>query len=372
LIALAATACHGAGDPSGPTSVYLSIDNGPGLAVPDELLVTASGDSGTLFHAQRLPATGALVPPPGGGSLLGTVTVYVGADVTHLDLEVSGYADGAWLSDVTATVVVVQGKQVSATVVLAPAGGTDAGVDSGSGQDAPAPADGGLDAPDGGAPQDAPRADAPADAPAADTPAADATPDAGAVEAAETAGCVGSMLAGTSPAPVSPVNLTTEGTLDWRHWGAMSFVDYKAMDAASLISNYTTIGGSSVVDILDARGGMNFEWSDGAPPRNSLTQAPYSVGIQGTGAGFAFTIPAAATPRTAIVYVSGQNDATTFTASLSDGCVADYVASRTDTQAYAAVHRITFQSAAPGAELRVSWVMSSGSDPIGLFAADLF
>ena len=58
---LALGACKG-GDPSGATSVFLTIDNGAGLAVPDELRVTAYGDNGVLFMGARLPESGTLQP----------------------------------------------------------------------------------------------------------------------------------------------------------------------------------------------------------------------------------------------------------------------------------------------------------------------
>jgi hypothetical protein len=363
LAAAAAAAGCAKGDPSGATSVYLTVENGPGLTVPDELRVTATGDSGPVFEMQRLPASGPLLPPAGGGALLGTVTLYVGAGVSQLAIDVRGYAGGAPVSEGTASVGVVAGKQVSATVMLAPSTGADggageeAGGDAADAADAEEPVDGGAPADDGAPPSDGGSAEA-TDAFDAPAPA-----DAGL--------CQGSTLSGTAAAPVSPVNLTTEGTTDWRHWGAMQFVDFKAI-SGSLISDYTVVGGGTKMDILSARGGVTFEWTDGAPPRTSTTQAPYSVGVLGNGAGFTFTVPATAAAQTLAVYLSGQNDVTTFTASLSDGCRSEYTVSRTDTQAYAAVHRITFKSAVPGAQLSIRWVMSTGSDPIGLFAATLY
>ena len=60
------------------------------------------------------------------------------------------------------------------------------------------------------------------------------------------------------------------------------------------------------------------------------------------------------------------------TASLSDGCVANYTMTRTDTQVYVAVHRISFRSALPGTLLHVTWTMTAGTAPIGLHAATLY
>jgi len=343
LLALAVAACA-KGDPSGPTSVYLTIDNGQGLAAPDELRLSAVGDSGPLFDDQRLPASGALVPPAGGGALLGTVTLYVGAGTSGLDIEVRGYLGGAAQSDGTTHVSVVAGKQVAATVVLAAASGSDAGSDGeGAASDGGAPSGEGLD---GATPPDGRDLDG----------------------AATDAGCAGSSLSGVAAVPTSPVDLTAEGLLDWRHWGLGGAVDYKRTDAATLISDYTVIGTGATSDVMR---NLVFSWTDGYP-RTTVSSAPAAFAITGVNSGFEITAPAAASARTLAVYVSGESDSAVLVATLSDGCVTDYVATHSDTQVYLAVHRLTFRSATPGAELRVRWTMTDGTGAIGIHAATLY
>jgi hypothetical protein len=365
LLALVLPACA-TGDPSGATSVYLTVDNGPGLAAPDELLVTATSEGGDpgagtqLFAAQRLPATGALAPPTGDGRVLGTVTVYVGAGITRLRLDVSGYAGGALQSSGAASVGVTAGKQVSASVVLE---GLPGGGDAGEPADAGAPPDAGA-APDAGEPADA------SDGTDGGAPT-DAAGDAGERPAPETtdAGCSGSLLTGTATAPPSSVDLTAEGVLDWRHWGLNDMVDFK-MTAGNRISDYTGVGSGTISNANETRG-LTFDWSDGSP-RMSVTGAPYATMVAGTGDGFEISVPAEAAMHTLAVYVSGENDTGVLTASLSDGCVGDYTSTATDSQIFLAVHRLTFRSAAAGARLRVRWVMTAGVGAVGLHAATLY
>jgi len=116
---LAVAACKGAA-PSGATSVFLTIDNSPGLSVPDELRVTGYGDDGIIFSDAHLPETGTLQPLGATGSPLGTVTVYVPAGVTQLRVDVRGYAAQVMRSQGATQVGVMRDKQVSARVVLQP------------------------------------------------------------------------------------------------------------------------------------------------------------------------------------------------------------------------------------------------------------
>jgi hypothetical protein len=364
LLALALPACA-TGDPSGATSVYLTVDNGPGLAAPDELRVTATSEGGDpvagtqLFTGQRLPATGALAPPSGGGRLLGTVTVYVGPGVTRLRLDVSGYAGGALESSGAASVGVTPGKQVSASVVLE---GLPGGGDAGAPPDAGERPDAGADADAGVASDAAAGADA-----ASPTDAAGDTAERPAPEA--DGGCSSSLLTGSAAAPPSSVDLTAEGVLDWRHWGTSNMVDFK-MTAGNRISDYTSVGSGTMPTSPEMRG-LTFDWSDGSP-RMSVTGAPYATMVAGTGDGFEISVPAEAATHTLAVYVSGENDTGVLTASLSDGCVGDYTSTTTSSQIFLAVHRLTFRSGAAGAQLRVRWVMTAGAGAVGLHAATLY
>jgi hypothetical protein len=308
--------------------------------VPDELRVTARGDDGTLFEGQRLPESGALMPPASGGSLLGTVTLYVGAGTSRLDIDVSGLVSGDSRSDGTTSVAVVAGKQVSATVQLAQLGAAD---DGGADDGHDAAGEGADEGGEGGG-------EGPADA---------------GVDAA----CAGSSLSGAaSITPTPPIDLTAEGTLDWRHWGLSAFVDFK-QTAGDRIGDYTQIGEGMYSDVM--RSALTFSWSDGSP-RQSVTAAPAAPALAGTGSGFDFMVSAEAAVHTLAVYVSGENDTGILTASLTDGCVPDYTTAATGTDVFTAVHRIAFRSAVPGAKLHITWTMTAGTGPIALHAATLY
>src|SRR5262249_13584875 len=177
-------------------------------------------------------------------------------------------------------------------------------------------ADGGVDAPAGEA-----GSDATGDATGTET----APPDAGG-----DGRCSGSSLSGTVMVPTSPVDLTTEGTVDWRHWGLDGMTDSKT-GAGNRISDFTLIGNGTT---SSPQRGLLFNWADGSGSRMSVTGAPYAYAVAGTGDGFEVTVTAEATTRTLAFYVSGDNDTGLFTASLLDGCVPDSSLATTNTPGY--------------------------------------
>jgi hypothetical protein len=369
LLVAALCSCSG-GLPKGATSVYLTIQNGAGQAIPDQLLVTAYGDGTPVYSDERLPRSGALTVT-GPDAVLGTVTIYVPAGVVELRIVVSGYKDQIKRAEGSTTTRITAGRQVQARAVLqpfsdsgdgsvndsrdsdtadqadtSPADGTDGPADTGTTPDGP---------PDAGATPDGP-------------PDNGAAPDAGSPESGSP-DCQGSSLAGRAEAPVAAVDLTAEGTLDWRFWGPPGTVDFKRT-AGNRISDYTPIG--TVSPATRFRNTVSFAWSDGSP---TVTTTGASDTLDVTtmmGAGAALTVPATAAARTLSVYVGGDNDTGSFEASLSDGCVADYAATATNGRSgYNVVYRVTFQSATPGAVLRVRWTMLAGFGGIGLYAATL-
>lgn len=152
--------CASEGPPTGATSVFLAIRNQPTAVVPDELRLTARTVNAVLFDGQRLPEAGELLPV--GGSLLGTVTLYVGAAEGGLEIELEGRVAGVPRTRGVTTVEILAGHQVSAEVVLAAVDDLDGGAPDGGGDDGAAPEDdgGAADAGDGGAPPEDAAADA--------------------------------------------------------------------------------------------------------------------------------------------------------------------------------------------------------------------
>jgi hypothetical protein len=350
----------GKGLPEGATSVYLTIQNGVGLGVPDQLQVSAFGDGTPVYTAEPLPRSGAQI---GGGpdGLLGTVTIYVPAGVAELRTVVSAYTNQIKRAEGSVTVRVVSGRQVSARAVLQPFsdstdGSTDAGAapDAGSGGDTQPDdvADGGTGGTGGtsGTPDGSTDVTAP--------------PDGGSPDSLN---CASSSLSGVSATPTGNIDLTAEGTVDWRLWGAPPMVSYKRT-AGDKISDYTMIGSGPVSTHF--RSGVTFSWSDGSPTL-VVTGAENLLNLGTVGSGAAITAAAATTARTLSVYVGGSNDTGLFEATLSDGCVTGYSASATNSREYYVVYRVTFKSAVPGTVLRVRWTMTAGFEAIGLFAATL-
>ena len=176
-------------------------------------------------------------------------------------------------------------------------------------------------------------------------------------------------MVGSSATAVNPVNLTTEGTRDWRFWGPSGATNFK-QTAGDMISDYTVISPGAVTGHF--RNAVTFSWSDGSPTP-SQTGAADSINVSVTvGGGVSITVPASSTARTLSVYVGGSNDTGMLQASLSDGCVSDYVATASNGRnAYTVVFHMTFKSAVPGTVLRVSWTMAGGFEAIGFYAATL-
>jgi hypothetical protein len=346
--------------------VFLTIANGAGLAGPDELRVSAFGDGAGLYTDQRLPSSGALVPAGADGEL-GTVTLYAPDTVTELRVTVAGYKAGLETGAGTTTARLDAGRQVTARLTLTAFTGTgDAGADSSSGGGGSGAGGAGGAGGNGGTVKDAGTSgDAPDDTTVVTIDAG--RPDQGPADLGSA--CQNSSLAGSSATAVNPVNLTAEGTLDWRFWGPSGATNYKRT-AGNLISDYTLVGGGAVTTHF--RNAVTFNWTDGSPTLFQLGTGD-SINVSATvGGGASITVPASATGRTLSLYVGGSNDTGEVQATLSDGCISDYVATASNGRnGYTVVFRMTFKSAVPGTVLRVSWTMAAGFEGIGFYAATL-
>jgi len=123
-------------------------------------------------------------------------------------------------------------------------------------------------------------------------------------EASATPGAAQSLRV-TFSSPVSSVNLTTQGTLDWSEWG-YDFHDHKS-GGGSLISDITYLNSSAQTYVSTPK----YSWTDGSPTAVATnTTATYYV--NSTGSSETFTIPTYTTSHTARVYVA------------EDSCTADF------------------------------------------------
>jgi hypothetical protein len=171
-------------------------------------------------------------------------------------------------------------------------------------------------------------------------------------------------LVGSGTSVATAVNLTAEGSLDWEHWGDGT-LNRKAGVAAQL-SNYTLLSGSAGVYTNDPR---PMSWSDGTPTASSTNNFN---GVYTAGQGFSFTAPADTTRRTLVVHVGGWISGGTLTAHLSDGSAADYVdTTATSSGQYDRNYTLTYNAAAAGATLTVTWRFVSGGGNVTLNGAAL-
>jgi Ig-like domain from next to BRCA1 gene len=158
-------------------------------------------------------------------------------------------------------------------------------------------------------------------------------------------------------AQTAPVNLTSEGTLDWAHWGlngAPSF-DHKA-GVTQQISDYSMIGSAAAGSFGDLA--YAHSWTDGAP----TTSATATTGVYVSGAagnGFRITAPADTTTRTLKLYVGAWDAQGQLQVQLSDGSAATY----TDTLASSSsgttnyVYAISYKAASAGQTVTVSYTI---------------
>ncbi len=183
----------------------------------------------------------------------------------------------------------------------------------------------------------------------------------------------GGALFGSLGATPATVNLTTEGVVDWAHWGLndeTSFVQKNGV--ASQISNFTKIGPITVVRLTGAN--SNYSWTDGTPTPASNTAT--GVYLYGTGNGFELTVPAGTTMRTLKLYLGVFQARGRLEATLSDGSSSPFVDSSlvNTTNITDAVYSLNFQSAAP-ATLTIKWTIAGDNSPQGqvrLLAATVF
>ncbi len=123
-------------------------------------------------------------------------------------------------------------------------------------------------------------------------------------------------------APSTTVDLTAEGTADWRLFtsGVCSncgVTDPWKSDVSSLISAYQTLGDHPSYTSW-SYGTEQFSFTDGAPDTQEIDVSPY-VSVDGVGNGFQLTVAADTTPRTLRLYASAEYAVAQLQAFLSDG-----------------------------------------------------
>jgi hypothetical protein len=165
------------------------------------------------------------------------------------------------------------------------------------------------------------------------------------------------------PTQPSLVNLTTEGVLDWAHWGngGIQAFDHKS-GVTQQISNYTVVGTSQIFWLTDNPTG--FSWSDGTPTANA-TDVHNGIFALDVGNGFQFTVPADTNPKTLRIYVGLWRARGRLEATLSDGSATSFVDSSLINELGTSngVYTIGFSSASPGQTLTIRYTVETGYHP---------
>ena len=185
-----------------------------------------------------------------------------------------------------------------------------------------------------------------------------------------TGGVAGGTLQGTGNSVTTALSLTTEGTVDWIHWGdfANATANRKA-GVTPLLSTFTVVGAGALHTYNNDPRRMS--WTGGTPTVSGSNNGNGSY-INGLGMGYSFTAPADTTLRTLVVHVGGYNSGGTLTAHLSDGSAVDYTdVTNTVSGQYDRNYTINYTAATPGQTLTITWKMTSGSGNVTLSGSAL-
>jgi hypothetical protein len=175
-----------------------------------------------------------------------------------------------------------------------------------------------------------------------------------------TAGVGSGSLTGSVATPVGPVQLTTEGTLDWAHWGLNTVTDFDHKAAVTpLISNFSIIGGGTPSRY--ANNSVGYTWTDGVP-NATATNSTTGVFVSGLNNGFRITVPADTTARILKVYVGAWRVRGNLVAHLSDGSALDFTDSslvNTSGVTTLGVYTLTYRAASAGQTLTISFTQNT-------------
>jgi len=171
-------------------------------------------------------------------------------------------------------------------------------------------------------------------------------------------------LSGSFTATPSTVNLSTEGTTDWAHWGlvdAASF-DHKS-GVSSQLNTYSTLGGGTALRYDD--NGDGYTWTGGTPTA-SATNSTTGVYVVGLNKGFQIVVPADTTSRTVKLYLGGWAAQAKLEATLSDSSAAAYTETSFNDAGVNGTNRVytlTYQAASASQTLTVKWTVTGMNDP---------
>jgi hypothetical protein len=171
----------------------------------------------------------------------------------------------------------------------------------------------------------------------------------------------------------SAVNLTTNGVLDWVHWGLFTETSVNRKGGVTpQISDFTPVDASNgyVYIYQYADNANGYTWSDGTPHMavTNTTTGVWAYGIPAIGSGFRITVPAGTNLQTLKVYVGAFAAKGKFTATLSDNSAPDYTNPLNQTvnnfaNGPSAVYALTYAANFPGQNLTVTYTLEQVQGP---------
>src|ERR1043166_1843903 len=168
------------------------------------------------------------------------------------------------------------------------------------------------------------------------------------------------------------VNLTSEGEIDWVHWGLFTetSVNRKA-GVVPQLSDFTlldnTNGYAYAFQFADNANG--YSWSDGSPIASvtNTTTGVWAYGVPNRDSGFAIMAPADTALRTLKVYVGAFGARGKFEAYLSDNSAGGYTNTSLFNMANgpSGVYTIAYAAGAAGQQLIIRWTLTMFVRPDG-------
>jgi hypothetical protein len=174
----------------------------------------------------------------------------------------------------------------------------------------------------------------------------------------------GTLEGGQTTTPAT-VNLTTEGTNDWTHWGLTDVTSFNRKNSVTpQISNYTQIGATAPARYFDNPTG--YTWTDGTPTA-SAANSTTGIYISGVGNGFQLTVPADTNLKTLKLYLGVFQATGRLEATLSDGSAAPFVDTSlaNPTGISNGEFAINYKAGAAGQTLTINWTADSVDSGLG-------
>jgi hypothetical protein len=169
----------------------------------------------------------------------------------------------------------------------------------------------------------------------------------------------GGSLSGTRATAPPSLNLTSEGSSDWVHWGLVTSNSFnRKSSGGSQISHFTREGTNAVIRFTDTR--TAFSWTDGSPV-STVVNTNAGVYINGFTNGFELSAPADANSHTLRIYAGLYGAQGNFQAWLSDfsgRAFTDTTLSNVFGSSHV-VYTLNYAAASPGQRLHVRWTIQN-------------